>query len=134
MKNHYATKYVDKGYTLLSLDGITINGYRPDIILENNDEVLFIEIVVSSDHKDSKIPENYRSKPVRFIKIHAKGRLSDPYPNKIIVNTDGEGRGRITIPLYMREALGIPRDAENFPLLVEAEPSLENCKGLTVRK
>lgn len=43
-------------------------------------------------------------------------------------------KGRITIPQYMREALDIPSDTKNYPMLVEAVPDLENCKGLMIRK
>lgn len=43
-------------------------------------------------------------------------------------------KGRLTIPKYLREAMEIPMDAKNFPLLVEAVPDLENCKGLIIKK
>ena len=43
-------------------------------------------------------------------------------------------KGRITIPAYMRKALGVPNDAENYPLIIEAYPSLEECKALFLKK
>jgi len=43
-------------------------------------------------------------------------------------------KGRITIPAYMRRALGVPEDAENYPLLIEAYPSLEECKALFLKR
>lgn len=45
-----------------------------------------------------------------------------------------DGRGRITIPDYMREALGIPEDTRNFPLIIEAYPSLTECKTLFIKR
>lgn len=42
-------------------------------------------------------------------------------------------RGRITIPSYMREALGIPSEG-NSPVLLEVVPSLENAKAIVIRK
>ena len=45
-----------------------------------------------------------------------------------------DDRGRITIPEYLRDALGIPKEPNNFPLIVEAYPNLKNCKTLFVKK
>lgn len=42
-------------------------------------------------------------------------------------------RGRITIPDYMRKALGVQEDADS-PLLLEAYPSLEECKAIFIKK
>lgn len=43
-------------------------------------------------------------------------------------------KGRITIPGYMRRALGVPENAENTPLLIEAYPGLEECETLFIKK
>ena len=44
-------------------------------------------------------------------------------------------RGRITIPPYLWEALGIKREeTENAPVVVEAYPNLENCTCLFIKK
>lgn len=40
-------------------------------------------------------------------------------------------RGRITIPDYLRKAAGIKKDGW---VLVEADPNLENCKGLLIMR
>ena len=44
-----------------------------------------------------------------------------------------DGMGRLTIPKRFREALGLP-EGQKHPLWIEAEPDLENCKGLIIRK
>ncbi len=41
-----------------------------------------------------------------------------------------DSRGRITIPEYMRKALGMSDE----PLLIEVYPDLENTKSLIIRK
>ena len=74
-KQHNMLKYEAKerfqnlGYELISFDKLTVNGYRPDIILENDEEVLFVEIVATSDH-ELKDGITYNNKPVRFIKYY----------------------------------------------------------------
>lgn len=46
-----------------------------------------------------------------------------------------DDRGRITIPGYMREALGVEIEkGSNAPVLIEAYPSLEDCKTLFIKK
>jgi len=42
-------------------------------------------------------------------------------------------KGRVTIPDYMRDAFGLPK-GEDFPLIIEAYPSLEDCKTLFLKK
>ena len=42
-------------------------------------------------------------------------------------------QGRVTIPKRFREALGLP-EGRRYPLWIEPYPSLENCKGLIIRK
>ena len=42
-------------------------------------------------------------------------------------------KGRITIPEYLRIAFGLPED-EDYPLIIEAYPSLEECKTLFIKK
>ena len=42
-------------------------------------------------------------------------------------------KGRITIPQYMREKFGLP-EGEEYPLVIEAYPSLEDCKTLFIKK
>ena len=51
-------------------------------------------------------------------------------PRKWIMMDD---RGRITIPDYMRKALGLPDEGE-FPLVIEASPSLEKCTTIFIKK
>ncbi|KKK94442.1 hypothetical protein LCGC14_2682820 [marine sediment metagenome] len=62
-------QFLGQGYSLLSLDREVVEGYRPDIILENEDEVLFVEIVATSDH-ELKNDLMYHGKPVRFVKYY----------------------------------------------------------------
>jgi len=46
-----------------------------------------------------------------------------------------DDRGRVTLPKYLLEALGVDMDvAGNAVLLVEAVPSLENTKALMLKK
>lgn len=45
-------KFLEKGYTLRTLNTTIYDGYRPDAVMENNDETIIIEVVVSSDHTD----------------------------------------------------------------------------------
>jgi bifunctional DNA-binding transcriptional regulator/antitoxin component of YhaV-PrlF toxin-antitoxin module len=42
-------------------------------------------------------------------------------------------KGRITIPDYMRKAFGLP-EGENYPLIIEAYPSLNDCKTLFIKR
>ena len=42
-------------------------------------------------------------------------------------------RGRLTVPDYIREAFGIPKGEDAF-VLVEAYPSLEDCKTIIIKK
>ena len=44
-----------------------------------------------------------------------------------------DDRGRMTIPEYLREAMGLKKGAGSF-VEVSAEPNLDNCKGLLLRK
>ena len=41
--------------------------------------------------------------------------------------------GRITIPKRFRDALGLP-EGQKYPLWIEADPDLENCRGLVLRR
>jgi bifunctional DNA-binding transcriptional regulator/antitoxin component of YhaV-PrlF toxin-antitoxin module len=43
-------------------------------------------------------------------------------------------QGRVTIPKYLLDALGVDRSDENAPLVIEAHPNLENTKSLIVKK
>ena len=43
-------------------------------------------------------------------------------------------KGRVTIPQYLREAFGLPDEVENIPLVIEAYPSLKECKTLFIKK
>jgi len=44
-------------------------------------------------------------------------------------------RGRLTIPPYLIEALGLDRSTtENVPVIVEAYPTLEKCSCLFIKK
>ena len=46
-----------------------------------------------------------------------------------------DNRGRVTLPKYLLEAIGVDmKDAGNAVLLVEAYPSLEDAKVLTLKK
>lgn len=46
-----------------------------------------------------------------------------------------DDRGRLTVPGYMREALGLEvGKGGNAPVLIEVYPSLENCKALMLKK
>lgn len=42
-------------------------------------------------------------------------------------------RGRLTIPEYLREAMGLEKGVDAF-VEVSAEPNVDNCKGLTLKK
>ena len=71
IKNNTVNTFLDLGYSLISLDEITVDHYKPDLILENDYEVLFVEIVVSSDHHEDDVVSEYNGKPVRFIKYYS---------------------------------------------------------------
>ena len=44
-------------------------------------------------------------------------------------------RGRITVPKYLLEALGIEKNnTVNYPLIIEAHPNLEECTVLSIKK
>ncbi len=46
-----------------------------------------------------------------------------------------DNRGRVTLPKYLLEAIGVDmKDAGNAVLLVAAYPSLESAKSLIVKK
>lgn len=69
LKHKIKEQFLSRGYSLLSLDREVVDGYRPDIILENEEEVLFVEIVATSDHElDDNL--TYHGKPVRFVKYY----------------------------------------------------------------
>ena len=42
-------------------------------------------------------------------------------------------QGRLTIPRRFRDALRLPK-GQKYPLWIEADPDLDNCKGLILRK
>ena len=44
-----------------------------------------------------------------------------------------DDRGRLTIPEYLRLAMGLEKNVGAFIEIV-AEPNLDDCKGLLVRK
>lgn len=69
LKHKTKEQFLDRGYSLVSFDREVVNGYRPDIILENEEEVLFVEIVATSDHE---LEDNltYHGKPIRFVKYY----------------------------------------------------------------
>ena len=76
-QQHKLLKHVAKdtllclGYNLVSFDSEVVYGYKPDLILENEHEVLFVEVVVTSDHVLKKENIRYKEKPVRFIKYYS---------------------------------------------------------------
>lgn len=41
--------------------------------------------------------------------------------------------GRLIIPKFMREALGLPEN-QKYPLWIEAEPNMDECKQLVIWK
>ncbi|GAG56969.1 unnamed protein product [marine sediment metagenome] len=69
LKHKAKEQFLNRGYFLSSFDREVVDGYRPDIILENDEEVLFVEIVVTSDH-ELEDDLTYHNKPVRFIKYY----------------------------------------------------------------
>ncbi len=71
LKTTAKDRFINSGYELVSFDQVTVHGYKPDIILENDYEVLFVEVVVTSDHDLSEVPLRYKNKPVRFIKYYS---------------------------------------------------------------
>ncbi len=93
------------GYTLKSFDREIVNGYKPDLILENDYEVLFVEAVVTSDH-DLADNLKYNGKPVRFVKYYSL----TPWMPGGCVNRVPHGpprirNGRISLPKKWRDAL-----------------------------
>jgi len=69
LKNETKEHFQNKGYNLISFDREIVDGYRPDIILENEEEVLFVEVVATSDH-DLEKEYTYNGKPVRYVKYY----------------------------------------------------------------
>ena len=53
-------------------------------------------------------------------------------PRKTILMDD---RGRITVPDYMRKAMGMElRRGDSIPVTIEAYPNLEKCTALFIKK
>lgn len=62
-------EYIEQGYSLVALGQTIMKGYRPDAIVENNDEIVIIESVVSS-YKGMNLTklQPLFSKPIRIDK------------------------------------------------------------------
>lgn len=80
LKKKAMDTFLKLGYELVSFDRETVEGYRPDLILENKREVLFVEAVVTSDHDPKEVVDMHRGKPVRFIKYYS----IDPWISRTI--------------------------------------------------
>lgn len=46
-------EYFERGYKLIGLDSNLTDNYRPDAIMENDEEIVIIEAVVTSDRKQN---------------------------------------------------------------------------------
>ena len=42
-------EYFEKGYKLISLNSNLTDNYRPDAVMENEDEMVIIEVIITSD-------------------------------------------------------------------------------------
>jgi len=46
-------EYFERGYKLIGLDSNLTDNYRPDAVMENDEEIVIIEAVVTSDRKQN---------------------------------------------------------------------------------
>ena len=46
-------EYFERGYKLIGLDSNLTDNYRPDAVMENNEEIVVIEAIVTSESKKS---------------------------------------------------------------------------------
>ena len=138
LKKWALNKYKKLGYNLISFDkeitryksnGIVLT-YKPDLILENDEEVLFIEAVITSDHNSNKVISKYRGKPVRFIKYYSLDHWPKMPSRKRWVIMK---KNKVKIPRLFLEALGLEYGIEN-KILLGGYPSLQNCQKLFIKK
>ena len=106
LKKKARDTFLKIGYDLVSFDEETVEGYRPDIILENEREVLFVEAVVTSDHDPEEVVPMYRGKPVRFIKYYSL----DPWISRTIYKQPRapphiQSGGRFSVPKKLMDKL-----------------------------
>lgn len=71
-------EYAEKGYKLINLDTNLTDNYRPDAVMENHDEIVIIEVVVSSD----RVPKVENLQPFFTKSLRIDKRILRPKKGK----------------------------------------------------
>jgi len=127
-------EYLENGYRLLMLNRSLTKSYRPDAVVENDEEIVIIEAVVTSDRTQNVGDiQHIFSKTIRIDKRRVKPKRTkvsmrrEENKNKALGTAKLSTKGQVTIPVDARNKFNL--ETGDLMLFLEEDGKLVLRKG-----